>query len=117
MLSMLFCTFILLVLQLVIYGVDGGFEPPFAIPFDNSLLGQKFRFYLEYALVPGGAEVPAQLIIDAFAAEDVHAVAGAFDEARALQAGYAHQLVHILQRVRCYRIACHRASACIMRGH
>ena len=109
---MLFCTFILLVLQLVIYGVDGGFEPPFAVPFGNSLLGQKFQFYLEYALVPGGAEVPAQLIIDAVAAGDVHAVASALDEA--LQAGYTQQLVHILQRVSCYPIACHRASACIV---
>lgn len=81
---------------LVIYGVDGGFQPTFAVPFDSSLLGQKFQFYLEYAPVPGRAEVPAQLIIDAVAAGDVHAVAGAFGEA--LQAGYTQQLVHILQK-------------------
>ena len=100
---MFFYTSIRLVLQLVMCGVDGGFEPPFAFPFDNSLLGQKFQFYLEYALVPGGAEVPAQLIIDAVAAGDVHVVVRAFDEA--LQAGYTQQLVHILQKVSCYPVA------------
>ena len=36
----------------VMYGTDGGFQPPIALPFDNSLLGQMFQFYLENILMP-----------------------------------------------------------------
>ncbi len=60
-------------LQLVIYGVGGAFQTPPAVPF-----GQALVRYLEYILMPGGAEVPAQLIVDLVAAnqtDEVHLLA------------------------------------------
>ncbi len=53
--------------------------------------------YLEYILMPGGAEVPAQLIVNLVAANQTGEVAAAFDEAAS--AGYSQQLVAILQQV------------------
>lgn len=89
----------MLVLQLVMNGIDGGLQSPPAVPFDNSMLGRKLGFYLECLLMPGGAEIPAQFVVDAVAAGRAATVASAFDEA--IQAGYMLQLVHILQRVKC----------------
>lgn len=77
--------------NLVIYGVDGVFQTPPAVPF-----GQALVRYLEYILMPGGAEVPAQLIVDLVAANQTDEVAAAFDEAAS--AGYPQQLVAILQQ-------------------
>ena len=82
----------LYLLQLVIYGVDGVFQTPPAVPF-----GQALVQYLEYILMPGGAEVPAQLIVDLVTANQTDEVAAAFDEA--VSAGYSQQLVAILQQV------------------
>ena len=79
-------------LQLVIYGVDGVFQTPPAVPF-----GQALVQYLEYILMPGGAEVPAQLIVDLVTANQTDEVAAAFDEA--VSAGYTQQLVAVLQQV------------------
>ncbi len=79
-------------LQLVIYGVDGVFQTPPAVPF-----GQALVRYLEYNLMPRGAEVPAQLIVDLVAAKQTDEVAAAFDEA--VSAGYTQQLVAVLQQV------------------
>ncbi len=47
--------------------------------------------------MPGGAEVPAQLIVDLVAANQTDEVAEAFDEAAS--AGYVQQLVAVLQQV------------------
>jgi len=47
--------------------------------------------------MPGGAEVPAQLIVNLVAANQTGEVAAAFDEAAS--AGYSQQLVAILQQV------------------
>ena len=82
----------LYLLQLVIYGVDGVFQTPPAVPF-----GQALVRYLEYNLMPRGAEVPAQLIVDLVAAKQTDEVAAAFDEA--VSAGYTQQLVAVLQQV------------------
>ncbi len=79
-------------LQLVIYGVDGVFQTPPAVPF-----GQALVRYLQYNLMPRGAEVPAQLIVDLVAAQQPDEVAAAFDEA--VSAGYTQQLVAVLQQV------------------
>ena len=84
-------------MQLVMYGTDGSFQPPVALPFDNSLLGQKFQFYLENILMPGGASLPAQLVIDAVGAGETNTIASAFDDA--IKGGYEQELVPILQRV------------------
>ena len=40
-------------MQLMMYGIDGSFQLPVALPFDNSLLGQKFQFCPENILMPG----------------------------------------------------------------
>jgi len=47
--------------------------------------------------MPGGAEVPAQLVADLVAANQTDEVAEAFDEA--VSAGYTQQLVAILPQV------------------
>ena len=73
------------------YGTDGSFQPPVALPFDNSLLGQKFQFYLENLLMPGGASLPAQLVIDAVGAGEINTIASAFDDA--ISEGCEQQLV------------------------
>ncbi|DBB15794.1 TPA: hypothetical protein ACH3X3_003993 [Trebouxia sp. C0006] len=78
--------------NLVIYGVDGVFQTPPAVPF-----GQALVRYLQYNLMPRGAEVPAQLIVDLVAAQQPDEVAAAFDEA--VSAGYTQQLVAVLQQV------------------
>ena len=48
--------------------------------------------------------MPQQLVSCAVAVWDVHVLAGAFDDS--VQAGNAQQLVHIVQRVSCYPVAC-----------
>ena len=91
------CTAVLPLLQLVMYGIDGGVQAPAAVPFDDSVLGRKLQSWLEYILMPGGTAIPAQFVVDAVAAGRVATMAGAFDEA--IEAGYTQELVHILQRV------------------
>ncbi len=81
-----------LLLQLVIYGLNGAIVPAETIPFDSAFFG-----YLEFVLKPGGAEVPASLVVDAVNAGDTATVAAVFDQA--VQAGYTQQLVAILNQV------------------
>ena len=40
------------VVQLVMYTADGSFRTPVAHPFDNSVLGLKFQFWLENLFMP-----------------------------------------------------------------
>ena len=80
------------VLQLIIYGVNAVLVPEGFIDFTSTLYG-----YLEYVLKPGGAEVPASLILEAVEAGETDTVAAAFDEA--VQAGYSQQLIAILKQV------------------
>ena len=71
----------------------GPFEPA-----DTLLFDQEFLPYLQFLLMPGGAEVPAPLIIAAVAANQTATVAAAFNQA--LAAGYAQELADLLQQVR-----------------
>ena len=43
-------------MQVVMYGTHGSFQLPIALPFNNSLLGQKFPGYLENLLMPVGVD-------------------------------------------------------------
>ena len=79
-------------MQLVIYGISGAIVAEQVLPFDPT-----FFTYLEYVLRPGGAEVPAQLVVDAVAAGQTASVAAVF--AQALDAGYYQQLTAILKAV------------------
>ena len=84
----------LLVLQLVIYGLNADVVPPEFINFTSTLYT-----YLEVVLKPGGAEVPAGLVLAAVQAGATPIVAAAFNEA--VQLGYSPQLIAILRQVRC----------------
>ena len=79
-------------LQLIIYGVSGVVIPDGFVDFNDTL-----DHYLEVLLRPGGAEIPAQLILDAVAAGQIDVVAAAFDQA--VQLGYASQLIPVLEQV------------------
>ena len=76
-------------LQLVIYGIDVAFESADPLPFNQE--------FLPYLQLPGGAEVPAPLILAAVAANQTTVVAAAFNQA--LAAGYAQELADLLQQV------------------
>ena len=80
-------------LQVIIYGIDSLLIAEKDLPFD-----QQFFAILSNELLPGGAKVPAALVIDAVAAGDIAQVASVFDEA--LAAGEAQQLIAILEEVR-----------------
>lgn len=81
------------ILQLVIYGIDGVLEPAGFVDFEVTL-----KHYLDVLLRPGGAEIPATLIVDAVNAGEVATVAAAFDQV--VELGYSQQLVAILEQVR-----------------
>lgn len=85
--------FVWICLQLIIYGIDSVLIAEESLPFD-----QQFFALLSNELLPGGAKVPAALVIDAVAAGDIAQVASVFDAA--LAAGEAQQLIAILQEVR-----------------
>ena len=82
----------LILLQLVIYGINADVVPPEFINFTSTLYT-----YLEFVLKPGGAEVPAGLVLSAVEAGATPTVAAAFNEA--VQLGYSQQLVAILKQV------------------
>ncbi|KAL0027390.1 hypothetical protein WJX79_007691, partial [Trebouxia sp. C0005] len=74
---------------IIIYGIDSVLIAEESLPFD-----QQFFSLLSQDLKPGGARVPAALIVDAVDAGDIAQVAAVFDQAVA--AGEAQQLVDIL---------------------
>ena len=74
-------------LQLVIYGIDGVLVPEEAIyPFDSMTLTQ----YLTGTLMPGSAEVPLELVVEAVEAGETVSVAEAF--MTAISGGYLQQI-------------------------
>jgi hypothetical protein len=75
------------------YGIDSVLIAEESLPFD-----QQFFSLLSQELMPGGARVPAALIVDAVDAGDIAQVAAVFDQAVA--AGEVQQLVEILAEVR-----------------
>jgi len=85
-------------LQIIIYGIDSVLIAEESLPFD-----QQFFSLLSQELKPGGAKVPAALIVDAVEAGDIAQVAAVFDQAVA--AGEVQQLVEILAEVRTTIIA------------
>lgn len=76
--------------QLVIYGIDGVLVPEEAIyPFDSTLLSN----YLTGTLMPGSAEVPLNLVVEAVEAGETAAVAEA--ALSAINGGYLQQLTDL----------------------
>ncbi|DBA87350.1 hypothetical protein WJX77_006476 [Trebouxia sp. C0004] len=75
--------------NIIIYGIDSVLIAEESLPFD-----QQFFSLLSQELRPGGARVPAALIVDAVNAGDIAQVAAVFDQAVA--AGEAQQLIEIL---------------------
>ena len=77
----------------MIYGVDGVLVPEEAIfPFDSETLTQ----YLIETLMPGSAEVPLSLVVDAVNAGQTNAVAQA--ALSAIHNGYLQQLTALYQQ-------------------
>lgn len=74
-------------LQLVIYGIDGVLVPEEAIyPFDAMTLSK----YLAGTLMPGSAEVPLSLVVEAVESGETQSVAEAF--MTAVDGGYLQQI-------------------------
>ncbi|KAL0052238.1 hypothetical protein WJX82_010393 [Trebouxia sp. C0006] len=76
--------------NIIIYGIDSVLIAEESLPFD-----QQFFSLLSQELKPGGAKVPAALIVGAVDAGDIAQVAAVFDQAVA--AGEVPQLVEILE--------------------
>ena len=95
-------------LQVIIYGIDSVLIAEESLPFD-----QQFFALLSNELMPGGAKVPAALVIDAVAAGDIAQVASVFDAA--LAAGEAQQLIAILQEVRPHVLEAMSAQGCCIK--